>query len=321
MDCQTVHDYLSTYIDYDAPLQTRLVLDQHLASCPHCCRELTQLRTMTAWVGDFPLMEPSPMFLQHVRERVERLPQRSWPPFFRRLFAALPLQAAAALAVVVSAALVWQMTPALWQEEVAEVEPPARIEPRMSHERGVSPTLEAPPFEPTLEESFPTPVPLVQAPPRWPGLEPREAFVRVGHELPAMPLLAGMPTPGRASEVSFFPSLTLRAADPVQAAQQIWELVPTTGGELLQSQGMVTPADRASHGLVRLTLAITADRYQALLEAIRQLPGTAVAEERMAIIGREVPLGSPGSLRRIAHAHAPSAKATLMTLVITILPR
>ncbi|HSF30566.1 MAG TPA: zf-HC2 domain-containing protein [Candidatus Tectomicrobia bacterium] len=319
MDCQTVHEHLSIYLDHAAPPQTRLVLDQHLAACPLCCRELTQLRTMTAWVGDFPFMEPSPMFLQHVCERVEHLPHRSWPTFFRRLFAALPLQMAAALALVVSAALVWQMTPALWREEAAEVEPPAHIEPRMSHERGVSPILEVPPFEPTLEESFPTPVPLVQGAPRWPGLDPREAFVRVGHELPPMPLLAGIPTQGRANEISFFPSLTLRAVDPVQTAQQIWELVPTTGGELLHSQGMVTPADRASHGLVRLTLAITADRYQALLAAIHQLPGTAVTEERMAIIGREMPLGSPVSLRRIAHAQP--ARATLMTLVMTILPR
>jgi hypothetical protein len=82
---------------------------------------------------------------------------------------------------------------------------------------------------------------------------------------------------------------------------------------------MVTPADRASRGLVRLTLVITADRYQALLDAIRQLPGTAITEERLAVIGREVPLGSPGSLRRIAHASP--VKATLMPLVITILPR
>jgi anti-sigma factor RsiW len=319
MNCQTVRDYLSSYLDQDAPLQTRVVLDQHLASCPQCCQELAQLRATTAWVRDFPLMEPSPMFLQHVCERVDRLPHRSWPPFFRRLVGALPLQAAAALAVVVSAALVWQMTPALWRGEVAEFEPPARIEPRMSHERGVSPILEVPPFEPTLEESFPTPMPLVQVPLRWPGPELREAFVRVGHDPAAGPLLVGMPAEGRASEVSFSPSLTLRAADPVQAAQQIWELVPRAGGELLQSQGMVTPADRASRGLVRLTLVITADRYQALLDAIRQLPGTAVTEERMAVIGREVPLGSPGSLRRIAHASP--VKATLMTLVITILPR
>jgi hypothetical protein len=274
---------------------------------------------MAAWVGDFPLIEPSPAFLQHVCARVEHLPHRSWPLFFRRLFAALPLQAAAAVVVVVSAALVWQMTPGLWRGEVAEVEPPARIEPRMSHERGVSPFPELLPFEPMLDESFPTPVPLVQALPRWPAAGSREVFVRVGHELSAMPLLARPPTPGRISEVVFSPSLTLRATDPVQAAQQIWELVPTTGGELLQSQGMVTPADRTSHGIVRLTLAITADRYQALLEAIHQLPGTAVTEERMASVGRDVLQWSPGHLRRVVHAQP--AKAALMTLIITILPR
>jgi hypothetical protein len=111
----------------------------------------------------------------------------------------------------------------------------------------------------------------------------------------------------------------LRAADPVQAVQQIWELVPSTGGELLQSQGMVTPADRTLQGVVRLTLSIAADHYPALLDAIRQLPNTMIAEERMAIIGRELPLGSPGSLQRIEHSHA--AKTPQMTLVITILRR
>jgi hypothetical protein len=319
MDCRTVHDYLSTYLDHDVPLQTRLVLDQHFVSCPQCRDELAQLHRMTAWIRDFSLIEPSPMFLQHVCERVERLPHRSWLPLFRRLAGALPLQAAAALIVVVSAALVWQMTPHLWRGPVQESNPPARIEPLISRQRSVTPILDAQPFEPTLEESFPTPAPLVQAPPKRPGFMVREEFVRFGRELPAMPLLSSMQAEGQVGEVSLFPSLTLRAADPVQAAQQIWELVPRTGGELLQSQGMVTPAGRASRGPVQLTLSITADRYQTLLDAIRQLSGTAVAEERMAIIGRELPLGSPGSLWRIGHAQP--AKATLMTLVITILPR
>jgi hypothetical protein len=119
--------------------------------------------------------------------------------------------------------------------------------------------------------------------------------------------------------VTFFPSLTLRAADPVQAAQQIWELVPQIGGELLQSQGMLTPADRTTRGVVRLTLAITADRYQTLLEAIRQLSATTVTDERMAIIGRELPQASSGSLWRIDHSQV--VKTPRMTLAITILRR
>ena len=259
------------------------------------------------------------MFLQHVREQVERLPHRSKLSFFRRLAGALPLQVAAALVVVVSAALVWQMTPHVQQGQVQEANPPAHIEPWLSRERSVAPMLDAPSFEPAFEEFLPTPAPLVQAPPRWAGFMAQEEFVRVGRELPAMPRLTGMPAGGRIGEVTFFPSLTLRAVDPVQAAQQIWELVPRTGGELLQSQGMITPADRTSRGVVRLTLSITADHYQTFLEAIRQLSGTTVTEERMAIIGRELPQASSGSLWRIEHSQV--AKTPQMTLVITILRR
>jgi hypothetical protein len=316
MDCRTVHDHLSTYLDHDVPLQMRLVLDQHFESCPQCCQELAQLHTVSTWVRDFPHVEPSPMFLQHVRDQVERLPHRSKLPLFRRLAGALPLQVAAALVVVVSTTLVWQMTPHVQQGHVPEVDPPAHIAPWLSRERHVTPTLDVPPFDPALEESLPTPVPLVQAPPRWSGFKAREEFVRFGREVSAMPLLVGMPVEGWVGEVRFFPSLMLQAADPVQAAQQIWELVPRTGGELLQSQGMVTTADRHSQGVVGLTLAITADRYQTLLEAIRRLAGIAITAERMAIIGRELPLASSSSLQRVEHAHV--ANTPQMTLVITI---
>jgi hypothetical protein len=319
MDCRTVHDHLSIYLDHDVPLEMRLVLDQHLESCPKCCHELARLHTITTLVRDFPLIEPSPMFLQHVREQVERMPQRSMRPFFRRLTAAFPLQVAAALVVVVGAALVWQMIPDLRQGQVQKVDPPAHIEPWLSRERGAAPTFEAPPFEPALEESLPAPAPLVQAPSLGAGFMAQEEFVRIGREFPVMPRLTAMPTGGRVSEVAFFPSLMLRAADPVQAAQQIWELVPRTGGELLQSRGMITPANHTSRGVVELTLSIAADRYQSFLEAIHQLSGTAVVEERMAIIGRELPQASSGFLWRIDHSQA--AKTPPMTLVITILRR
>jgi hypothetical protein len=320
MDCRTVHDYLSTYLDQDVPLHIRPVLDQHLNSCPQCCHELTRLRTMTTWVRDLPLIEPSSMFLQHVREQVEHLSPRSTLPFFRRLAGALPLQVAAALAVVVTAALVWQMTSQVRQGHVQQADPPpAHNDPWLSRERRVTPILDMPPFEPTFDESWPTPPSLVQAPPRWSGFMAREGLVRVGREVAAMPVLTGVTVGGRGSEVALFPSLTLQATDPVQAAQQIWELVPKTGGELLWSQGMVTPADRTSRGVVEFTLAITADRYQTFLEAISQLSGITVAEERMAIIGREWPPAPSGSLWRIDHSQL--AKTPPMTLVITILRR
>jgi hypothetical protein len=128
-----------------------------------------------------------------------------------------------------------------------------------------------------------------------------------------------MPAEGRVGTVALFPSLALRAADPIQAAQQIWELVPRTGGELLQSQGMLTPADRALRGTVTLTLSIAADHYQTLLDTIRQLPDTTFMEERMTVIGGEGLLGSSGSLRFLEHA--PATTTPQLTLVITILRR
>ena len=319
MDCRTVHDHLSIYLDHAVPLQTRLVLDQHLESCPTCGHEFARLHTITAWVRDFPLIEPSPMFLQHIRDQVECLPHRSKLSFFRRLAGAFPLQVAAAMVVVVSAALVWRMMPHMQQGQVGEVHPPAHSEPWLSRERSVVPMLDIPAFEPAIEESLPTPAPLVQASPRWAGFMAQEEVIRVGREYPAMPRFTGMPVGGRSGEVTFFPSLTLRAADPVQAAQQIWELVPRTGGELLQSQGMITPADQTSRGVVRLTFSITADRYQTFLDAIRQLAGTTVTEERMAIIGRELPQASSGLLWRIEPAQV--AKTPQMTVVMTIVRR
>jgi hypothetical protein len=319
MDCRTVHGYLSTYLDHDLPPQTRAILDQHFEACPPCRTELAHLQMVTAWVHDLPRIEPSAAFFQQVRERVEHLPYRSRVGLFRRLAGTVPLQAAAALIVVLSAALVWQMTPNLWQGQEQEAEAPARAEPWLSRERSISPILDAPPFEPPLEESFPAPIPLVQLQPRRPGFMGREEFVRFGRDVPGMPRLAGMPAEGRVGEVSLFPSLILQADDPVQAAQQIWELVPRMGGALLQSQGMVTPAGRTSRGPVKVALSIAADRYQTLLDAIRQVPGSTVTEERMAVIGRELPAGATPSLWRIEHT--PAAKIPLMTLVITILPR
>jgi len=319
MDCRNVHDHLSTYLDHDLPLQTRVLLDQHFDACPPCRTALMQLQTVALWVSDLPPIEPSSTFLRQVCERVEGLPRQSRTTFFRRLAGAIPLQAAAALVVVVSAALIWQMAPYSWQENAIEAERPYRPEPRTFRERNVTPVLDALPFEPLLDESFPSPAPVVQMPLRHPSLMGREQFVRYDREWPMRPLSAGMPGAGRGGEVSFFPSLTLRTDDPVQTAQQIWELVPRTGGALLQSQGMITPAGHTTQGPVRMTLAIAANRYHTLLETIRQIPGTLVTEERMAIIGREVPLEGAASLRRIEHAQTTSSPT--MTLVITVFPR
>lgn len=320
MDCRTVHDHLSAYLDRDLPLQTWEQLDTHLRRCARCRREFTQLQTVAAWVRDLPRIEPSPTFLQQVCQRLEGLPHRSPARIFRRLTGALPFQVAAALVVAVSAALVWRMAPDIGQQQVKPAESPAQIEPWLSRDRTAIPAMEVPPLEQLFEDALPTPAPLVQSPARRPLFVAREGFFRSTRDVSTMPMASGVPADVRVGEITLSPTVILQAADPMQAAQQVWEIVPRIGGGLLHFQGMVNSEDRAARREVTVTVSLTADRYQALLEAVRKLPGITVAEERMAFSGGELPQQeSAASLWQLEHAQP--AAAPKLTLVITILPR
>jgi hypothetical protein len=319
MDCQTVQQHLSAYLDHDVPLSTRQLLEEHFTRCSQCRGELTQFQTMGAWVRSFPTLEPPSTFLQQVWARVERLPERSPTPLFRRLVGAIPLQAAAALMVAVSAALLWQVTPVLWPRQETSRSMPTRSEPWISQDNSPTPLMTPPPFDPPLEESFPMPAPLVEGPTRRPLFTAYEESGRMAREADTMPTMAWLPTEARVGEVSLSPHVVLRAADPVQAAQQIWEIVPRMEGALLHSQGMITPAGHTSRGPVRITLSVGAERYQGLLEAIRQLPGAQVTEERMLFIGRELRPAASGALWRLNYPQPSMTPQT--TVVLTILPR
>ena len=318
MDCQTVQHHLSAYLDHDVPPITRHGLDEHFARCPQCQCELTHLQTMATWVRSFPTVEPSSTFLQQVCQRVEHLPNNPPTSLFRRLVGAIPLQAAAALVVAVSATLLWQMTSSLWHQREPQ-RPAPWIEPWRSPDSAPTPLLAPPPFDPSLDEPLQPPAPLVQVSPRPSIFTRYEEPGRLGREVAVMPMVAWSPAEARVSEVSFPASVVLRAADPVQAVQQVWDIVPRMGGVLLQSQGMVTSAGRASRGSVEVTLSVAAERYQALLEALRQLSGTQVIEERMPSASREQRPASRGSLWRLDYAQTSMTPQT--TLVITVQPR
>jgi hypothetical protein len=318
MDCQTVQHHLSAYLDYDVPLITRQSLDEHFACCRQCQGELTALQTMATWVRSFPTVEPSSNFLQQVCQRVEHLPHAPPTPLFRRLVGAIPLQAAAALVAAVSATLLWQMTSSLWQQQEPQ-RPAPWIEPWISRDTAPTPLMSPPPFDPMLDESPQPPAPLVQVSPRRPLFTSYEEPVRLGRDVALMPTVAGFRTETRVSEASFPANIVLRAADPVQAVQQVWDIVPRMGGVLLQSQGMATSAGRASRGSVEVTLSVAAERYQVLLEALRQLSGTQVIEERMPSASREQRPASRGSFWHLDYAQTSMTPQT--TLVVTVQPR
>jgi hypothetical protein len=272
---------------------------------------------MMAWMRDFPPIEPSPLFLQQVTKRVDHLRKGSAVLLFRRLVGALPMQVAAAVALVASAAVLWQATPHIWRGQQAR--PPVWVEPWSSQEQTMAPVVDAPSYEPLFEEALPAPVPLVQAPLRRPVLAGREEPLRMVRDVSTMPTWPGQAPEGRTAELTLFPSFVLRAADPVQTAQQVWEIVPHLGGALLYAQGMATPAGRAARGPVKVTFVMAANGYQALLDAIRRLPNTSMVEERVAFIGRELSPGSAGAFQRLDYAQG--ATPPPMTSAIIILPR
>ena len=80
----------------------------HLASCDACRRQLTDMRAMMSTVAAVEVPEPSPLFWDHVSQRVrnavaEELPRRSWQDAatWRRLLRPLSAVAAASLIVAV----------------------------------------------------------------------------------------------------------------------------------------------------------------------------------------------------------------------------
>jgi hypothetical protein len=147
----------------------------------------------------------------------------------------------------------------------------------------------------------------------------REGILRSARDVSTAPMASAVPSDVRVDEITLSPNVILQAADPVQAAQQVWEIVPRTGGGLLHFQGMVNSENRAARREVTVTVSLTADRYQALLEAVRKLPGITVAEERVAFSRRELLQEPAASLRQLERAQP--AAAPKLTLVITILPR
>ncbi|MBI3327329.1 MAG: zf-HC2 domain-containing protein [Nitrospinae bacterium] len=319
MDCQTAHDHLSAYLDHAVPAPTREVLAHHLGVCPQCRRELTQLQTVTAWVRDLPSIEPSPTFLHGVRERIEQMPWRSASRLFRRLSGLLPLQMAAAVMLAVSAVLLFRVTLPVGPQQTGQLESPTRIPPQTSRDSTLAPPFEIPAFEPMREELAPAPVPLVQAPATRPVFTLREEPLQAMREQPGMSFVVRMQSERRSGEATALPGVILRAGDPIQAAQQVSEIVTRVGGALLESWGTTARVGRVSRGGVHVTLSLAADRYQSLIDALRQLPDATVAEERPTLLGRDQWQGSSPSTLRPEHARGIPIPQS--TLVITILPR
>ncbi len=82
----------------------------HLASCDECRRHLTDLRAMMSTVAAVDVPEPSPLFWDHLSERVrnvvaEDVPRRSWADAATWRHLLMPLSAVAVASLIVAVVL------------------------------------------------------------------------------------------------------------------------------------------------------------------------------------------------------------------------
>jgi anti-sigma factor RsiW len=103
-DCQGIRSELSAYLDNEIAPAERSAIEKHLDDCPHCQRELEQLKSLTAAVTALPTLEPPARFLAEVRRKIagESEPRgRTWPDYlFRPYWLKIPLETVAALVII-----------------------------------------------------------------------------------------------------------------------------------------------------------------------------------------------------------------------------
>ena len=103
-NCRDIQPDLSAYLDGELAPSRRAEIEAHVASCPHCQRELAGLRTLAVGVAALPRLQPAPRFLAEVRRKIaqgrEPAESISWADYlFRPFWLKVPLEAAALILV------------------------------------------------------------------------------------------------------------------------------------------------------------------------------------------------------------------------------
>lgn len=104
MDCESINNQLSAYMDGELSPRQAAKVQRHVANCPRCREDLSELQSVRALLSNATHAQPSPGFwtdtLQHIRSVTERPPARRPGAFW------LPARATAALAVFTVACMV-----------------------------------------------------------------------------------------------------------------------------------------------------------------------------------------------------------------------
>jgi len=120
MICAEAKKILSPYLEGDLDSNTKKLLDEHLAICHDCSRELDKLKSLISALKAFPKIEPPQDFLESVRRRLDKPPVLT--AALRRMFVPLhiklPLEALTITATVIIIFFLVHRT------EIAQFNPP-----------------------------------------------------------------------------------------------------------------------------------------------------------------------------------------------------
>lgn len=72
MKCTEIKNLLSPYLDGDLDEKKKQWIDEHLAICSSCAKELEELKEIISGLKKIPEVEPPPYFLEAVHARLER---------------------------------------------------------------------------------------------------------------------------------------------------------------------------------------------------------------------------------------------------------
>jgi anti-sigma factor RsiW len=83
MNCDYCKHQLSAFIDNELSSEERLLMEEHLKTCPSCAREAETLNQLGVVFGGLPEETPSPAFVQTTVSKAAVIPRYSfWNRFF-----------------------------------------------------------------------------------------------------------------------------------------------------------------------------------------------------------------------------------------------
>ena len=114
MECVSVKELLSEYIDDTLDQETRKTVEKHLSACEGCAEELASLRSLVEELGSLEKAKPPADFMEQLHERLEapsgftRIVRKLFVPFHVKI--PLELATATLLAVLVFSLFHTQLT-------------------------------------------------------------------------------------------------------------------------------------------------------------------------------------------------------------------